>query len=171
MRISLHHHHPSSQLIIDLTQLFIRQVRLSRSALVITMASDNELIILASAGAIAIYAGKQGPKCPFHRSLFVLSTASFAATGLTLLWRIIAKRTQGGGSKKDAKGVLALVRKNILELEPYRCARDDYSEGILLDANENSFGSALPPADQAQKLERYPDPYQQELKEKIGKYR
>ena len=25
---------------------------------------------------------------------------------------------------------------NILKLEPYRCARDDYSSGILLDANE-----------------------------------
>jgi len=49
------------------------------------------------------------------------------------------------------------VRKNILELVPYRCARDvsyifliliitvyqDYSEGILLDANENSFGPAV----------------------------
>jgi hypothetical protein len=25
-----------------------------------------------------------------------------------------------------------VARKNILELTPYRCARDDYSEGILL---------------------------------------
>ncbi|PWY99979.1 putative histidinol-phosphate transaminase [Testicularia cyperi] len=38
-----------------------------------------------------------------------------------------------------------LVRPNILSLEPYRCARDDYQSGILLDANENSLGHSLPP--------------------------
>lgn len=38
------------------------------------------------------------------------------------------------------------IRSNILALLPYRCARDDYSEGILLDANENALGHALPPA-------------------------
>lgn len=37
-----------------------------------------------------------------------------------------------------------LIRPNILALQPYRCARDDYDAGILLDANENSMGSALP---------------------------
>jgi hypothetical protein len=31
----------------------------------------------------------------------------------------------------------AIVRPNIWKLEAYHCARDD---GILLDANENSFG-------------------------------
>lgn len=36
-----------------------------------------------------------------------------------------------------------LVRSNIQDLTPYRCARDDYSQGVLLDANENSFGPAL----------------------------
>lgn len=38
------------------------------------------------------------------------------------------------------------VRKNILALAPYRCARDDYDQGILLDANENALGHALPAA-------------------------
>ena len=33
-----------------------------------------------------------------------------------------------------------LARANILELQPYRCTRDDYSKGALLDANENAFG-------------------------------
>ncbi|CAO1637279.1 unnamed protein product [Parajaminaea phylloscopi] len=37
-----------------------------------------------------------------------------------------------------------VVRPNILSLQPYRCARDDYQEGILLDANENSLGHSLP---------------------------
>jgi len=70
-----------------------------------------------------------------------------------------------------------LARKNILELQPYRCARDDYSEGILLDANENAFGpTSLPtknlnPYDNCNTLERYPDPYQIPLKELYAKYR
>ena len=38
------------------------------------------------------------------------------------------------------------IRSNILALQPYRCARDDYDEGILLDANENANGHSLPPA-------------------------
>ncbi|GKY95733.1 hypothetical protein MPSEU_000534100 [Mayamaea pseudoterrestris] len=65
-----------------------------------------------------------------------------------------------------------LARKNILELLPYRCARDDYSEGILLDANENAFGPPLS-ADETNGfcLERYPDPYQIPLKTKLAAYR
>jgi histidinol-phosphate aminotransferase len=39
----------------------------------------------------------------------------------------------------------ATIRPNILALQPYRCARDDYSEGILLDANENALGHAIVP--------------------------
>jgi histidinol-phosphate aminotransferase len=54
-----------------------------------------------------------------------------------------------------------LVRKNILELKPYSSARDEFSgkEGIFLDANENPFGE----------LNRYPDPYQKELKSALSK--
>jgi histidinol-phosphate aminotransferase len=60
-----------------------------------------------------------------------------------------------------------LIRKNIKELTPYSSARDDFKgkAGIFLDANENSLGSAVP----AQKLNRYPDPLQSEVKKKIGK--
>ncbi|KAK4702166.1 histidinol-phosphate aminotransferase, partial [Phenoliferia sp. Uapishka_3] len=36
------------------------------------------------------------------------------------------------------------IRPNILALEPYVCARDEYDEGILLDANENALGHSLP---------------------------
>ena len=75
-------------------------------------------------------------------------------------------------------GIAATIaRKNILELQPYRCARDDYSDGVLLDANENAFGpTSLPtknldPYDNANTLERYPDPYQIPLKELYAKYR
>lgn len=67
-----------------------------------------------------------------------------------------------------------LARPNILELHPYRCARDDYKEGILLDANENALGPTSLPTDARDNhlhLERYPDPYQVELKQKFANYR
>ncbi|MDV6170352.1 histidinol-phosphate transaminase [Flavobacterium sp. DG1-102-2] len=53
-----------------------------------------------------------------------------------------------------------LVRPNILALEAYSSARDEFSgsEGIFLDANENPFGN----------LNRYPDPLQKELKQKLS---
>lgn len=53
-----------------------------------------------------------------------------------------------------------IVRPNILELKPYSSARDEFTgkEGIFLDANENPFGE----------LNRYPDPYQNELKQKLA---
>jgi histidinol-phosphate aminotransferase len=86
------------------------------------------------------------------------------------------------GEQKNQKlmteGIAAkIARKNILELQPYRCARDDYSDGVLLDANENAFGpTSLPtknldPYDNSNSLERYPDPYQTALKELYAKYR
>ena len=50
-----------------------------------------------------------------------------------------------------------VVRPNILALKPYRCARDDYQDGILLDANENALGPAATDADDM-RLHRYPDP-------------
>lgn len=61
----------------------------------------------------------------------------------------------------------ALVRPNIRSLVPYRCARDDYDSGILLDANENSIGSVT--GDEG--LNRYPDPHQNELRAKIAAIR
>ena len=53
-----------------------------------------------------------------------------------------------------------IVRSNILELKPYSSARDEFKgkDGIFLDANENPFGI----------LNRYPDPYQKELKQKLA---
>ncbi|KAK4125944.1 histidinol-phosphate aminotransferase [Parathielavia appendiculata] len=70
------------------------------------------------------------------------------------------------------------ARPNILALEPYRCARDDYKDdgtNILLDANENAYGPSLLnstaiPANQGPSLDlttlhRYPDPHQEPLKQ------
>ena len=54
-----------------------------------------------------------------------------------------------------------LTRKNIWNLAPYSCARNEFSgttARVFLDANENPYGSPL---------NRYPDPLQLELKKKI----
>ncbi len=58
-----------------------------------------------------------------------------------------------------------IVRKHILNLAPYSSARDEYTgkEGVFLDANENPLGSATP-----ENWNRYPDPYQWEIKEKLA---
>ncbi len=55
-----------------------------------------------------------------------------------------------------------LLRKNIVELVPYSCARDEFkgNASVYLDANENPFNSPF---------NRYPDPVQMELKTQISK--
>lgn len=63
----------------------------------------------------------------------------------------------------------SLVRENILKLKPYTSARGDYLTGILLDANENSFGSVVED-DWNVELNRYPDPFHNLLREELGKY-
>ena len=62
-----------------------------------------------------------------------------------------------------------LVRKNILDLKPYTSARDENLSGILLDANENSFGSTFNEIKELN-LNRYPDPHQNDLRELISDY-
>ncbi|HVB03916.1 MAG TPA: histidinol-phosphate transaminase [Chitinophagaceae bacterium] len=58
-----------------------------------------------------------------------------------------------------------IIRENIKKLVPYSSARDDFSgkAAVFLDANENSFGSPLPVP-----YNRYPDPHQSVLKQKIS---
>ncbi|RZK08266.1 MAG: histidinol-phosphate transaminase, partial [Flavobacterium sp.] len=53
-----------------------------------------------------------------------------------------------------------LIRPNILSLHPYSSARDEFSgnEGVFLDANESPFG----------KWNRYPDPFQHKLKQRLS---
>ena len=65
---------------------------------------------------------------------------------------------------------MELVRGNIASLTPYRCARDDYSTGVLLDANENLFGAPVHTFN-CPDLNLYPDPYQTELKLLVAKHR
>lgn len=61
-----------------------------------------------------------------------------------------------------------LVRPNIRALKPYHSARSDFSEGLLLDANENSLGSPFADDDE---LHRYPDPAQEKLRNAIAQWR
>lgn len=66
------------------------------------------------------------------------------------------------------------LRPHIAAIKPYSSARDEYSgsEGVFLDANENSMGTpgmAMPSmAISATHFHRYPDPYQQKLKQRIA---
>ncbi len=62
-----------------------------------------------------------------------------------------------------------LVRKNILKLKPYTSARGDFLSGILLDANENSFGSVAGDEWHVE-LNRYPDPFHNRLREELSSY-
>ncbi len=58
--------------------------------------------------------------------------------------------------------VLRLVRPNILALEPYSTARDEYEGGeidVWLDANENPFDNGI---------NRYPDPHHKALKQQLS---
>ncbi len=63
--------------------------------------------------------------------------------------------------------IINLVRKNILELKPYTSARQSHNEGILLDANENCYGTVLP--DNYNNVNRYPDPYQKKMREGVSR--
>lgn len=58
------------------------------------------------------------------------------------------------------KSVDQLIRENIKKLIPYSSARSEYkgTGGVFLDANENPYGEH----------NRYPDPFQMELKEKLA---
>lgn len=58
-----------------------------------------------------------------------------------------------------------LLRPHIANIKPYSSARDEYSgkAGIFLDANENPFGSMA-----SGSFNRYPDPYQLDIKQKLA---
>ena len=59
-----------------------------------------------------------------------------------------------------------LVRDNIKKMTAYSSARHEFTgeASVFLDANENSYGSPLP-----ENFNRYPDPLQLEVKEKLSK--
>ena len=69
-----------------------------------------------------------------------------------------------------------LVRENIKKMTPYSSARHEFTGDatVFLDANENSFGSPVSlPSPSGEGLgvrfNRYPDPQQKEVKEKLSR--
>ena len=61
------------------------------------------------------------------------------------------------------KTLQELTRKNIWDLAPYSCARNEFSgrnASVYLDANENPYNNPF---------NRYPDPLQLELKNQVSK--
>ncbi|KAJ7033105.1 pyridoxal phosphate-dependent transferase [Mycena alexandri] len=86
----------------------------------------------------------------------------------------LAASTTTGPSHFD---IIKVIRPNILALHPYRCARDDYQEGILLDANENALGHSITRLEGQDDsifdldLHRYPDPAQNLIKKRIASLR
>jgi histidinol-phosphate aminotransferase len=60
----------------------------------------------------------------------------------------------------------SLVRPNIRAMKPYSSARDEFQgeAHVMLDANENSLGSAGP-----ERFNRYPDPLQRAVKTELAK--
>lgn len=60
----------------------------------------------------------------------------------------------------------SLVRENIKKMTAYSSARHEFTgeASVFLDANENAFGSPL-----SDNFNRYPDPLQMEVKEKLSK--
>lgn len=69
--------------------------------------------------------------------------------------------------KDQAESIQALIRPSLVDLKPYSSARDEFDstnqtgsqQFVYLDANENPFTS---------EYNRYPDPHQRLLKQKIG---
>ena len=53
------------------------------------------------------------------------------------------------------------TRKNVQQMAPYSSARDEFTEvaDVYLDANENPFENGI---------NRYPDPYQKTVKERLS---
>ncbi|KAI0271161.1 pyridoxal phosphate-dependent transferase [Russula aff. rugulosa BPL654] len=68
-----------------------------------------------------------------------------------------------------------VIRPNILALHPYRCARDDYASGILLDANENALGHSISASEDSTTTTRnpteLPHPSHPKIKERITELR
>lgn len=67
-----------------------------------------------------------------------------------------------GKQKSKKTGMKKYIRKNILGLEPYSTARDDFQGtgiSVWLDANESPYNNGA---------NRYPDPHQKKLKQRVS---
>lgn len=89
-----------------------------------------------------------------------------------------------GDRPNELDAIDALVRPNIVALAPYSCARDEFKGGnaatVFLDANESPYCHSTSPASDALEtvseapasalapINRYPDPLQMRVKERIA---
>ena len=75
-------------------------------------------------------------------------------------------------SASDSKTYMinSLIRPNLRNFAAYTSARSLYQEGLLLDANENSFGSVISSPVLNDELNRYPDPKSAKLRRALGKF-
>lgn len=83
------------------------------------------------------------------------------ARAMTLRMQAVAAQPE----EEQGTGIARLVRPNILKLKPYSSARDEYAgkaAHVFLDANECPHNAPN---------NRYPDPLQWELKQKISAYK
>ncbi|MDA2924604.1 histidinol dehydrogenase [Acidobacteria bacterium AH-259-L09] len=80
--------------------------------------------------------------------------------------KLESSKAQHPGYNNYKIDITQLIRPNILNLEPYHCAREKIQEGILLDANENPYSQEW----EGVQLNRYPDPFQCRLRETIARY-
>ena len=83
------------------------------------------------------------------------------ARAMTLRMQAVTAQPQ----EEQGTGIARLVRPNILKLKPYSSARDEYAgkaAHVFLDANECPHNAPN---------NRYPDPLQWELKQKISAYK
>ncbi|CBJ30455.1 Histidinol-phosphate transaminase [Ectocarpus siliculosus] len=106
----------------------------------------------------------------------VLPAVATAVLVSAMVMTYVSAKSRRHGCKGEKRQLSDLVRSNIQDLTPYRCARDDYSEGVLLDANENSYGPSLVAGQGTVDLEgldlnRYPDPQQLEVKALLAEMR
>ncbi|MEJ7588962.1 MAG: histidinol-phosphate transaminase [Ferruginibacter sp.] len=76
------------------------------------------------------------------------------------------QNSDGNLAAKGLPDLNSLVRENIRNLKPYSAARHEFTgkASVLLDANENAYGSPL-----EDNFNRYPDPLQWQLKFAIAK--
>ena len=62
-----------------------------------------------------------------------------------------------------------LIKSGVKKMSPYVCARHLAQTGVLLDANENAYGSVVK-SEFARNLNRYPDPSSEALRTKLAEY-
>ena len=103
----------------------------------------------------------EGEELEAHRRAMALRVVACRANDEKL--QETEKLAASETSEHSDVNITSLVRPNVLKMEAYSCARDEYSgtgASVFLDANESPYNAPL---------NRYPDPQQKELKKHIAR--